>query len=124
MVSLVLSVWGCFLLFHYYDSFMKDADGYEKKIGEVKQALCDLGRMHPGSVSLQKRERGAGYHYLSYTFQGKGHTLYVREGDVEQVREEVANYGEFRRLVNRWVELEIAFAKCRREEASGKSRGS
>lgn len=93
---------------------MKDDDYYLERISEVKEALSDLGRMHPGSVSLQKRSRGSGYHYLSYTFRGEGHTLYIREDDINQVREEVENYREFRSLVSRWIELEIEYSRLRR----------
>ncbi len=100
---------------------MKSRSEFEQKIESVKRALVDVGRMHPGSLSLQSRERGGEYHQLSYSFAGKGHTLYVREGDVCSVREEVANYRKFRELTNKWIELEIAFAKCRRSEASGGS---
>ena len=101
--------------------YMKEVSNCEEKIRKVKEELSDLGHMHPGSLSLQKRTRGNGYHYLSYTFQGEGHTLYVREGDVDQVREEVANYGKFRSLVNRWIELEI---ECSRLRRSGKKSSS
>jgi len=93
---------------------MKDDAYYQEKIGAVKQALVDLGRLHPGSVTLQKRSRGNGYHYLSYTFQGKGHTLYVREDDIDQVREEVENFRVFRSLVNEWIALEIEYSRLRR----------
>ena len=38
----------------------------------------------------------------------------MREDDIDQVREEVENYREFRSLVNRWVELEIEYSRLRR----------
>jgi hypothetical protein len=100
---------------------MKDNSDFMEEIESVKQALVELGPMHPGSLSQQKRIRGGEYCQLSYSFAGKGHTLYVREGDVDQVREEVANYGKFRSLVNRWIELEI---ECSRVRRSGKKSSS
>ena len=36
--------------------------------------------MHPVSVSLQKRARGAEYHHLSYSAAGKSHTQDVISG--------------------------------------------
>ena len=93
----------------------------EAEITEIKKSLSELGHMHPGSISLQKRARGSEYYQLSYSAAGKGHTHYVRSGDVDEVRESVANYRKFRELTNCWIELEIAFAKCRREETSGSS---
>jgi len=74
--------------------------------------------MHPGTLSVQKRTGDRKYHQLSYTHAGKG---YVRSGDVDEVKEAVANYRKFRELTNCWIELELEFAKCRREEASGSS---
>jgi len=93
---------------------MKDSERYEQEIAEVKQALCELGRIHPGSVSKQNQVRGSGYYYLSYSFKNEGHTLYVREEHLDQVREEVENYRKFRSLVNRWIELEIEYSRLRR----------
>jgi len=73
--------------------------------------------MHPGTLSVQKRTGDRKYHQLSYTHAGKGHTHYVRPGDVDEVREAVANYRKFRELTNCWIELEIAFAKASRSAA-------
>ncbi|MCK5133612.1 MAG: hypothetical protein KAR40_15840 [Candidatus Sabulitectum sp.] len=99
----------------------KSHTGIEAEIAVIKKSLSELGHMHPGSVSMQKRARGSEYYQLSYSAAGKGHTHYVRSGDVDEVREAVANYRKFRELTNCWIELEIAFAKCRREGASGSS---
>jgi len=92
----------------------KDEGYYQEQINAVKMAVLGLERMLPGSLTLQKRSCGKGNHYLSCTFQGEGHTLYVREDDIDQVREEVENYRDFRSLVNRWVELEIKYSRLRR----------
>ncbi len=89
----------------------------EAEIVSIKKSLSELGHMHPGSVSLQKRSRGTEYHQLSYSAAGKGHTHYVRSGDVDEVKEAVANYRKFRELTNCWIELEIAFAKASRSAA-------
>jgi len=97
---------------------MKKHTDFEREIESVKQALVEVGRIHPGSLSMQKRSRGGEYCQLSYSFAGKGHTLYVREDDIDQVREEVENYREFRSLVNRWVELEIEYSRLRRRSGS------
>jgi hypothetical protein len=93
----------------------------EKEISLVKQKITKVGHMHPGTLSLQKRSHGGEYHQLSYSFSGKGHTHYVRADDVDEVREAVANYRKFRELTNCWIELEIAFAECRRAGTSGSS---
>ena len=93
---------------------MNELTALEEKIESVKQALAEVGRIHPGSLSLQKRARGGEYWQLSYSFAGKGHTLYVREDDIDQVREEVENFRVFRSLVNEWIALEIEYSRlCR-----------
>ena len=77
--------------------------------------------MHPGSLSRQKRLRGEEYWQLSYSHAGKGHTRYVRPGDVTQVRRELKAYQKFRELTSRWITLEIELAKLRRGGRSKKS---
>jgi len=87
----------------------------ETEIAKIKKALLELGHMHPGSLSQQKRSRGGTYHQLSYSHAGKGHTKYVRPEDVPEVRQEVENYRRFRGLTTKWVELAIKLAKLRRD---------
>jgi hypothetical protein len=93
----------------------------EAEISKVKKGLSKLGRMHPGSLSRQKRSRGEGYWQLSYSHAGEGHTRYIRPKDVAQVRRELKTYSEFRELTSRWIALEIELAKLRRGSGSKKS---
>jgi len=86
----------------------------EEEIALVKESITKVGHMHPGTLSVQKRTGDRKYHQLSYTHAGKGHTHYVRPGDVNEVREAVANYRKFRELTNCWIELELEFAKATR----------
>jgi len=94
----------------------------EAGIACIKKNLMELGRMHPGSLSKQKRSRGGEYNQLSYSHRGKGHTKYVRPEDVPELMQELENYRRFRKLTRRWVELEIESAKLRRE--GGRSKRS
>ena len=99
----------------------------ETEIAKIKQALLELGRMHPGSLSQQKRSRGDSsrggvYYQLSYSHAGKGHTKYVRSEDVPEVTQEIENYRRFRGLTTKWVELAIELAKLRRDEGRLKRR--
>lgn len=86
----------------------------EAEIARIKKSLVELGRMHPGSLSKQKRSRGGEYHQLSYGHGGKGHTKYVTPEDVGDVGRELASYRRFRELTMKWVELEIELARLRR----------
>jgi hypothetical protein len=92
----------------------------ESEIGRIKKSLSELGRMHPGSLSLQKRARGEEYWQLSYSHAGRGHTRYIRPADVTRVRRELATYQKFRELASRWIALEIELARLRREDGSKK----
>jgi len=94
----------------------------EAEIARIKKALRELGYMHPGSLSKQKRSRGGEYYQLSYSHNGKGHTMYVRPEDVAEVTRELENYREFRNLTRRWIELEIKLAKFRRSSSSGRGQ--
>ena len=58
---------------------------------------------------------------MSYSHAGRGHTRYVRPGDVTQVRRELKAYRKFRELTSRWIALEIELAKLRRGGRSKKS---
>ncbi len=86
----------------------------ETEVANIKQTLLELGHMHPGSLSQQKRSARGTYHQLSYSHAGKGHTKYVRPKNVVEVRQEIENYRKFRDLTRKWVELEIELATLRR----------
>jgi len=86
----------------------------QEEIDRIKRELVSLGHMHPGSLSMQKRSRGGEYPHLSYSYDGKGHTEYVRKADLAAVREELENYRRMRELVTRWVGLEIELSRIRR----------
>ena len=88
----------------------------EAEIAVIKLSLAGLGRMHPGSLSAQKRTRGGEYQQLSYSYLGKGHTRYVRPREVAALQRELANYRRFRELASRWLRLEIELSRLTREE--------
>jgi len=96
----------------------------EKEIANVKQTLLNLGHMHPGSLSQQKRSARGTYHQLSYSHAGKGHTKYVRPDDVVEVRREIDNYRRFRDLTRKWVELEIELATLKRDQRKSNRRST
>jgi len=92
----------------------------EAEIAAIKVSLAGLGRMHPGSLSAQKRSRGGEYHQLSYSYLGKGHTRYVRPQEVPALERELENYRRFRELAARWVQLEIELSRLTCEEGRRK----
>ena len=98
----------------------------EKQIPTVKAALATLGPMRPGSLSKQynvcgnptcrckakARPRKHGpYYQLSYVHQGKHTTQFIRREFVAEVRHQLANYKQFRKLTDRWVTLALQQAR-------------
>jgi hypothetical protein len=94
----------------------------QREIRAVKQALEELGAMHPGSVSMQYQRCGRSgcrcmdpghprphgpYHKLAYVHRGKPACRFVRADCAEQIKERVATYKTFRKLMDRWIELSI-----------------
>jgi hypothetical protein len=82
----------------------------EEAIHEIKRQIEKLGALRPGSLSKQARKSkttyGA-YWHLSYTHRGKGHTQYIRDTFVPQVKAEVSNFKRFRKLIDRLITLSI-----------------
>ena len=82
----------------------------EEAIDGIKREIGKLGALRPGSLSQQARKTkttyGA-YWHLSYTHQGKGHTEYIRDAFVPQVKTEVSNFRRFRKLLDRLITLSI-----------------
>jgi hypothetical protein len=85
----------------------------ERRIAKIKQALADLGDMRPGSLSVQTRSWGGQYCQLSYTHLGKGHTQYIPQERVKEVKRQMANYRKFRDLTQEWVNLAIELCKLK-----------
>jgi hypothetical protein len=88
----------------------------DRQIRQIQQTLAGLGPLRPGTLSRQYRQpqqrRGA-YYQLSYTFQMRSCTEYVRPEAVAEVRQETARYKRYKRLNARWVSLAIRRAKLR-----------
>jgi hypothetical protein len=82
----------------------------EETIRGIKEEIGKLGALRPGSLSKQARKTkttyGA-YWHLSYTHRGKGHTEYIRDAFVAQVKAEVSNFKRFRKLIDRLITLSI-----------------
>ncbi len=95
----------------------KSAKTWERiqgQIRQVQQALAALGPMRPGTLTRQYRQpqqrRGA-YYQLSYTFQMRSRTEYVRPTEAAQLRRELAEYKRYKRLTARWVGLSLQRSK-------------
>ena len=82
----------------------------EKRIETIKKSLSEIGDMRPGSINprYKDKEKKIGpYYQLSYTHEMKSRTNYIREDCLGDIREQVENYKQFKRLTNEWVSLGI-----------------
>jgi hypothetical protein len=85
-------------------------DRLEEAIQGIKREIGKLGALRPGSLSKQARKtktKYGAYWHLSYTHRGKGHTQYIRDTFVSQVKAEVSNFKRFRKLIDRLIALSI-----------------
>jgi hypothetical protein len=88
----------------------------EEAIQAIKGKIEEIGAMRPGSLSKQARKtknKYGAYWHLSYTHRGKGHTQYIRDASVPQVKAEISNFKRFRKLVDRLIALSIERSQLR-----------
>jgi len=82
----------------------------ERRIARIKEELQAVGPMRPGSLTCQYRDtksRAGAYWQISYTRQMKSRTEYVRRERVAEIREQIATYKRFKRLIDQWLDLSI-----------------
>jgi hypothetical protein len=99
-------------MYHSNDTYMSYSklQRLEEAIQRIKWEIGKLGALRPGSLSKQARKTKAtygAYWHLSYTHRGKGHTEYIRDAFVPQVKAEVSNFKRFRKLIDRLITLSI-----------------
>ena len=101
----------------------------DQRIAAIKREIGALGPLRPGSLSRQYNvcgnptcrcktdaaQRHGPYYQLSYTYQKKSSTQFVRAPDVAEVERQLNTYARLRTLVDEWVGLSIARARLRRD---------
>ncbi len=73
-----------------------------------------IDEMRPGSFTEQYKDpvnQTGSYYQLSYTFEMKSRTEYIRMGCVSDIRRQIKNYKLFKRLNAEWVMLCIEHSK-------------
>lgn len=86
----------------------------EGKIQKIKLELLEMQQMRPGSLSRQfkkPKSKKGGYYQLSYTHKMRSRTEYIRPEFVDEIKEQVAVYKRFRKLIEEWVELAIEHSR-------------
>jgi macrodomain Ter protein organizer (MatP/YcbG family) len=109
----------------------------EKEIEALKQQLLALGPMHPGSISRQyskcgtptcrchhptKPKKHGPYNKLVYVHRGKNVCRFVREDCVNEMKDRLATYKTFRKLMDKWIKLSIQRGMSDFFNQAGKSR--
>jgi len=107
-----------------------DKHHLRRTIKRIQQEMGSLGRLRPGTLYSRlnvcgragckcgrKRDpvKHGPYDYLSYTFKGKSHTEFVREGTRAEVEEQVRNYERLMALVQALVEANIELSRLERK---------
>src|SRR6266511_3832522 len=88
----------------------------EQQIGGIKQELMGIGEMRPGSLTKQYRnaeEKKWEFYQLSYTHKMKSKTNYVRAQHVAELREQIKTYKQFKKLIEKWIDLSIEHSKIK-----------
>ena len=92
------------------------AEAMKRKIERIKKDLMELCPMRPGSISRQYRrpkQKERPFYQISYTHRMRSHSEYVRPENLETLRQEVANFKKFRKLIDRWVDLALKASQTR-----------
>ena len=88
----------------------------EKKLGRLQRQLVRIGNLRPGTLSVQYRDPAAQktpFNQISYTYQGRSRSEYVRPENLEVVRREITAYKRFKTLCSELVDLSIQASRIR-----------
>ncbi len=80
----------------------------EFQIKKIRMKLMEIGEMRPGSLTEQYKDpinKSGSYYQLSYTFGMKSKTEYIRKEYVYDIRRQIKNYKQFKRLNSELVAL-------------------
>lgn len=110
----------------------------ERRIDTIKREIIALGPLRPGTLTQQYNVCGSPhcrckadppqkhgpYYQLSYTWQRKSRTHFVREEELPQVRTEVGTYLRLRSLLDEWINASLEIARLDREKRRPSARKS
>jgi hypothetical protein len=102
----------------------------EARIARIKTALAALGALRPGTLSAQYNvcgkpgcrckadppQKHGPYYQVSFTWQGKSHSEFVRREDVATVRQQVGTYQRLQSLVDAWIATALALSQLQRHQ--------
>jgi len=104
----------------------------QRRIQLLQQQIAQLGPLHPGTLTQQYNVCGTSgchckdlrhprkhgpYGLLSFTWQGKSSSRFVRAERVSGTAEKLANYKRLRALVDEWIGLAVELEAREREQS-------
>lgn len=108
-----------------------NAHKLEENIKTLKHEILKLGPLRPGTLYQQYSvcgkpgcrctrekdpQRHGPYHYLSYTFEGKSYTEFVRAKNLSGVKKQIRNYNRLMKLINMLVSYSIRLARLQKTQ--------
>jgi hypothetical protein len=103
----------------------------EKKIADIKSAILNLDELRPGSLGEQYNvcgnpncrckdkknpQKHGPYYQLSYSWQKKSTSEFIRKEDVEATKKFMNNYKIFMELKDDWIGCSIQLSKLRKQK--------
>ncbi len=88
----------------------------QKQINGIKKKLQEIGEMRPGYLSRQfvsQNDKKYPYYQISYTYNMKSHTDYVKKEFVKDMKRQLNNYRRFKKLVKCWIDLAMIYSKLK-----------
>lgn len=86
----------------------------EQEIEVIRARIATIGVVRPGSLTRQYKDPGkqrGAYYQISYTHRMKSKTEYVRSAFLDEVRQQIRDYNELKRLIEQWVVLGIEYSR-------------
>lgn len=92
----------------------------EEKIAGIKKKLMEIGEMRTGSLTHQyhkPKEKQGGFYQISYTHKMRSKTEYVRPEFVKDLRDQIAAFKDFKRLIQQWADFALEHSRLKIAEA-------
>lgn len=102
----------------------------ENRIEKIKREIAALGPLRPGTLSQQFNvcgkpgcrcktnppQKHGPYYQLSFTWQGRSSTHFVRRDHLQAVEEQLRNYKKLRELVETWATLGMELSQLQLQQ--------
>src|SRR2546428_13297792 len=105
----------------------RQLESLQTRIQKIKEEIAILAELRPGSLSRQYNVCGnpdcrckakppkkhGPYYQLSFTWQGRSKSQFVRTEDLPDVKKQLRNYKRLRELVDTWIGLGMELSRLK-----------